>query len=243
MPAAVNGLKECDTCRETKPVSEYHKHSKRPDGCQSRCKSCRTTARKTIYKDRIRENHLRRREANKNKYKDVSYEELLRSKESQTKRCFLCERQLLYKYFWRDSSRGDGFQNKCKQCKSKEDKQHHSKPEVKRKTSEQQRKRRSEMSAGIYMIRNIETSKIYIGQSTILYKRLGDHRIHFKNKTHDNLHIKEDIIRWGADSFELSIIQEYPSDTSSDILFEHEQRVIDEYLAEGKELYNIRRDI
>lgn len=243
MPAAVSGLKECDTCRETKSVLEYHKHSKRPDGCQSRCKSCRTSAVKTIYKDRIRESNSRKREANKNKYNDVSYEELLRTKESQTKRCFLCERQLLYSYFGIDRTRRDGFQNKCRQCKSKLDKQYHSKPEVKKKTLDQLRKRRSEMSAGIYMIRNIETSKIYIGQSTVLYKRLEDHRIHFRNKTHDNLHIKEDIIRCGADSFELSIIQEYPSDTSLEVLFEHEQRLIEEYLAEGKELYNTRRDI
>ena len=41
MPAAVDGLKECTKCGETKPVSEYSKYKSAPDGYQYYCKSCR----------------------------------------------------------------------------------------------------------------------------------------------------------------------------------------------------------
>ena len=40
MPRAVNGLKQCCTCRETKPVSEYSKSKNRSDGLSYRCKCC-----------------------------------------------------------------------------------------------------------------------------------------------------------------------------------------------------------
>tara|TARA_B100000424_G_scaffold100249_1_gene75207 strand:+ start:241 stop:969 length:729 start_codon:yes stop_codon:yes gene_type:complete len=242
MPAAVDGLKQCTTCGETKPVSEYHKNRTTKDGFQDVCKSCRSIAGKTIYKDTIRANTRLRREANKNKHK-ISYKDLLKTKEGQTKFCNSCKQQLSYSYFGIDRTRDEGFQNCCRQCKSKRDKKYKSKPEIKAKSLERSRKRRREMPAGVYMIRNIKTNKIYFGQSRILYKRINDHLSHFKNKTHDNVHIRSDIRRFGADSFEISVVKEYPSDTSREILFEHEQRLIDEYLAEGKDLYNIRTDV
>jgi len=40
MPAAVNGMKECSKCGETKEVSEYYKHIRVKDGYQSSCKKC-----------------------------------------------------------------------------------------------------------------------------------------------------------------------------------------------------------
>lgn len=242
MSAAVNRLKQCSKCGETKPVSEYHKNRAKKDGFQHACKSCRSIAGKTIYKDTNAKYRRLRREANKNKHK-ISYEDLLKTKEGQTKCCYSCEQELSYSHFGIDRTRNEGFQNCCRQCKSKRDKAYHSKPEIKAKSLKSLQKRRREMPAGVYMIRNIKTNKIYFGQSRVLYKRMNDHLIHFKNKTHDNVHIRSDIRRFGADSFEISVVKEYPSDTSREILFEHEQRLIDEYLAEGKDLYNIRTDV
>ena len=242
MPAAVDGLKQCPTCGETKPVSEYHKNRTKKDGFQEVCKSCRSIAGKTIYKDTNDKWRRLRREANKNKHK-ISYEDLLKTKEGQTKRCYSCEQELSYNHFGADRSRDDGFQNCCRQCKCKMDKEYHSRPETKIRHLKNQQKRRREMPAGVYMIRNIKTNKIYVGQSRYLYKRMRDHIQDFKNKTHPNTQIRSDSICWGSDSFEISVVQEYPSDTSREILFEHEQRLIDEYLAEGKEVYNVRRTL
>ena len=33
--------KRCSTCGETKPLAEFHKNKRRPDGLQERCKTCR----------------------------------------------------------------------------------------------------------------------------------------------------------------------------------------------------------
>lgn len=32
--------KQCSYCKEAKPVSEFNRHTKRPDGLQSYCRSC-----------------------------------------------------------------------------------------------------------------------------------------------------------------------------------------------------------
>jgi len=40
MPRAVDGMKQCTKCKETKPVSEYHKDKYRSDGLHHRCKHC-----------------------------------------------------------------------------------------------------------------------------------------------------------------------------------------------------------
>lgn len=34
-------MKRCSTCGETKPLTEFHKNKKRPDGLSERCKACR----------------------------------------------------------------------------------------------------------------------------------------------------------------------------------------------------------
>jgi hypothetical protein len=40
MPHAVNGLKQCTKCKETKPVVEFNKDSSKLDKLQTHCKSC-----------------------------------------------------------------------------------------------------------------------------------------------------------------------------------------------------------
>ena len=40
MPKAVNGMKQCTRCRDTKPVSEFYRNSSRSDGLNHICKVC-----------------------------------------------------------------------------------------------------------------------------------------------------------------------------------------------------------
>jgi len=63
MPAAVNGMKECGRCRETKDVSEYSK-GKGKDGLASPCKSCERQYRQEN-KKRIKERDRRYYQDNK----------------------------------------------------------------------------------------------------------------------------------------------------------------------------------
>jgi len=40
MPRAVDGLKQCCRCKETKPISEYYKNKAKFDGLQQACRVC-----------------------------------------------------------------------------------------------------------------------------------------------------------------------------------------------------------
>ena len=44
MTAPVLVVKRCSACGETKPLSEFHKHSGAPDGRQSYCKPCKNAS-------------------------------------------------------------------------------------------------------------------------------------------------------------------------------------------------------
>jgi len=69
---AENGLKECSTCRETKPVSEFYKNKSRSDGLQHQCKVCTDVLQNAYRKKRLKtdpeyrkkRNEIARRAAN-----------------------------------------------------------------------------------------------------------------------------------------------------------------------------------
>ena len=188
MPAAVDGLKECTKCGETKPVSEFTKHRNSSDGLEWQCKGC-----KSKYYQANRESFLKRDK----EYRDANKEHIAKRKSQY----YRDNREYIIK-------RGKEYVQK--------------------------------LPAGVYKIENKITGKIYIGQSTIYSKRWRSHRYRMRQGIHPCL--QHDYNEHGLDSFEFSVIQEYPWDTSREILFEHEQQLIDEYLAEGKELYNIDRN-
>jgi len=71
MPAAVNGMKECTKCGETKEVSEYSRDRRKYDGMQSQCKACDRRHRqldKEAIKKRAHDYHAR-------KSKDIEWRE------------------------------------------------------------------------------------------------------------------------------------------------------------------------
>jgi hypothetical protein len=47
-------MKECSTCRETKPVSEFYKNKARSDGLQHQCKICTNAVTNTYRKRRLK---------------------------------------------------------------------------------------------------------------------------------------------------------------------------------------------
>tara|TARA_B100000131_G_C18007453_1_gene569066 strand:- start:106 stop:768 length:663 start_codon:yes stop_codon:yes gene_type:complete len=95
--------------------------------------------------------------------------------------------------------------------------------------------------AAVYKIENMRTGMIYIGQSTGYAQRWRIHRSELLLNKHGNPELQKDYNEFGLENFEFSVIKEYPSDTSSEELFEHEQKIIDKYLKEGRELYNKHR--
>ncbi|MED2737482.1 GIY-YIG nuclease family protein [Bacillus toyonensis] len=66
---------------------------------------------------------------------------------------------------------------------------------------------------GIYQIKNKINEKKYIGQSLDIDKRLKSHLNSLSNGTHINKHLQKDYIKYGEETFEVSIIEEcYPRD-------------------------------
>lgn len=53
-------MKTCSQCNETKPFSEFHKHSAKADGVQSACKSCRKKE-NAVHYSKTKEKHAGKR--------------------------------------------------------------------------------------------------------------------------------------------------------------------------------------
>jgi hypothetical protein len=184
------------------------------------------------------------------------------------KECSRCRKTKPVSEFSKNKTTSDGLRGLCRVCDSararkyyqanresllKKDKEYRAanKEHIAKKKSQYYRDNREyilksnkkyfqKLPAGVYKIENTVTGKIYIGQSTSYPVRWRAHRTRMRRGIHPCL--QHDYDKHGLDSFEFSVIQEYPSDTSRETLFEHEQRLIDEYLAEGKDLYNIDRN-
>jgi len=60
--------------------------------------------------------------------------------------------------------------------------------------------------AGIYIIRNIITSKRYVGSSTCIYDRAKEHLSQLKKGTHHNAFLQKDFVRYGSLGFNLEIM-------------------------------------
>ena len=208
MPAAVDGLKECTKCGETKPVSEYNGNKRHTDGLQYACKRCQKKGNKKYY-----ENNKERVLKRQREYQKANKEYI---------------RERTKKYYQDNKEEIDARVRRWRRAN-------------KERLHEYVKVYRQKLPAAVYKIENKVTGKIYIGQSTRFHMRWYSHRSRMRNGKHHR-DLQRDHDEHGLDSFEFSVIQEYPSDTSREILFEHEQQLINEYIAEGKELYNIRTD-
>ena len=60
------------------------------------------------------------------------------------------------------------------------------------------------MTCGIYMIKNMVNSKIYIGQSVDIERRWGRHRSELRGNDHDNKHLQSAWNKYGENNFEFT---------------------------------------
>jgi len=82
------------------------------------------------------------------------------------------------------------------------------------------------MSQGIYAIINAESNKCYIGSTTNLQKRWGQHKTRLRNKQHNNPHLQNAWNKYGKDVFSFMIC-EYVENPEH--LIEREQYWLDEF--------------
>lgn len=79
------------------------------------------------------------------------------------------------------------------------------------------------MPSGIYKIKNLINGNIYIGSAVNINKRFVNHISSLKTGKHDNQHLQRAWLKYRADAFEFSIIEE--CDIPS--LIKREQHYID----------------
>lgn len=88
---------------------------------------------------------------------------------------------------------------------------------------------------GIYAITNSLTHKLYIGSSKNIYHRLKRHYSELKRNRHANPHLQNSFNKYGAKSFEVSILEVIPEN----LLCAKEQEYIDNF----KPAYNITTEV
>ena len=116
--------------------------------------------------------------------------------------------------------------------------------ENKEKISAREKKRYKEGCAKkpsvVYMIECKATNKYYIGQTSSWFEeRVRLHRNKFNNLKNDcGIGMQEDYNIHGPDAFEYSILKELSPDASEEELLAAEKECINNFIKEGKELYN-----
>jgi len=87
--------------------------------------------------------------------------------------------------------------------------------------------------SGIYQIKNLITSKIYVGSAFNLYDRYRTHKSKLKSNKHDNAHLQRSYIKYGGESFVFQVMEI----CSVDMIYDIERSYISLYY--GDMCYNM----
>jgi len=109
------------------------------------------------------------------------------------------------------------------------------------KEREQVLKWKSKCTSGVYVIRCIPNSKVYIGESYAIENRWISHRSALKQESKCNPELLNDWKTYGEQAFEFKIIKELTSSTKEVRLLEEEKAILDLKL-QGVVVYNSTKD-
>jgi hypothetical protein len=102
-------MKQCIKCEKLKPQYEFHKDRTSKDGLQKWCKQCRCKYDREYY-----DQHK------KTTRRNYRYEESHRTVSGvKQKRCSRCTKWKAESEFYKERSRKDGLQVRCKKCSNK----------------------------------------------------------------------------------------------------------------------------
>ena len=224
----MSDTKKCSKCGEEKPATPefFDRDKRRKGGIRSKCKECNKLYRENN-KEEIKERDKLRYEKNKEK---------------------ILERQKLYR-----ENNKEKIKEYCENNKEKRKEYHKLWRENKKQNS----------PYGIYKITHKDTSKIYIGETIDLISRAKDHKKRLENQSHKNHLLQEAFDNGGQDFdeiFEFEILEEWDIERKQEFDFEEktkcpkykllkqelkkrEAEVIEEYIQQGHDLYNIAIDV
>lgn len=99
---------------------------------------------------------------------------------------------------------------------------------------------RDKESRGIYLIRNIENNKFYIGSSIDIESRWNDHRFNLRHNKHVNQYLQNTYNKHGLAKLEFIFYEDMDQLTRENILL-REQQLIDQWFDDGKNCYNVSK--
>jgi len=215
--------KKCTKCGEEKLLTEFSRHNMMHDGRRPDCKSCGSKAGK-IYREKnpelIKQQIKKYREKNIDKIRQRDREKYHQNSEiHKTKRI---ER------YWKNPER---FRQEGRERYRKD-------PSIRQRLNNQCRTRRDKEDACIYLIKNLITGRIYVGETLMVKTRLGNHLTMLKKGSHENNNIQKDLDKYGAKSFEFEVYKTIEDDNKK-MLLKEEAKTIQRFIIEGKELYNL----
>jgi predicted GIY-YIG superfamily endonuclease len=132
------------------------------------------------------------------------------------------------------------YRQENKEAISERDRQHYQ--ENKEAISEQQKQYRQAKKASqpacVYEIINTINNKLYVGQTTRGKIRWMQHLSNLRGGYHENPNLQADFNQYGQGAFEWRIIKEFET-KDEQLLITEESRIMNQYIDEGKNLYNV----
>ena len=127
--------KACRKCGETKALVHYKKDDRRPDGRVSACNECQWASLTKEQRDNLNAKKRRRYATDSGfrakilagKHKRAAANKLKAFNPPNEKRCYKCKETKPGADFYRDSTKDDGLDSRCKQCAAHEQRQRRSK--------------------------------------------------------------------------------------------------------------------
>jgi len=167
----------------------------------------------------------------------AEYKKMEHERNIPTKVCSRCGQAKALFEFYKHEETADGRYAACKACR-KAWQRDYQKRNNERITEVHRKYRKEKLEAGIYTITNRANGKIYVGQSSMLKRRLSRHKSNLKNLVHENDALQEDYIKHG-DIFTYEVVEELPPHTDTKILLQKESLLIQSYVKKGAEVYNL----
>jgi group I intron endonuclease len=96
---------------------------------------------------------------------------------------------------------------------------------------------------GVYSIQSLQTSKIYIGSTNCLYRRINAHLKDLLADRHHNICLQNHVNKYGIDDLKVQVLKLCIPKITRKELYSIEQLYLDNYLNNWRNCFNIHRDV
>lgn len=112
-----DGVKECNTCKVTKPLKDFGVNRRVADGLNTQCKDCIKVRNSKADRNLIRERSQRDRKRNSNRCPEKVLADRDRIHPDGTKKCTYCKDTFSLHMFYKNIATNSGLDAVCKSCR------------------------------------------------------------------------------------------------------------------------------